>query len=374
MHIITRHTLALAATLIAAQASAEVNFYEHDNFQGRTFTTQRQIGNFERFGFNDRASSVVVNGERWERWEVCEDVRFRGRCVVLRPGQYASLGQMGLNDRVSSVRPVARNMRVGDNRYAPAPMPPAVASQVIFYERENFEGRSFAAERPVDDFGRFGFNDRASSVVVLGGPWEACTDNAFAGRCAVLRPGRYASLAAMGMNDRVSSVRQVGPQVRVEEQRYAPPPVAVYDNRRRGDERTFEADVTSVRAVVGPVEQRCWMEQEQVSQNSGGSNPGGAVVGALIGGILGHQVGGGTGKDIATAGGAVAGAVVGSRMGANGQQVQTQNVQRCTNVAAQGRPEYWDVTYSFRGTEHRIQMTTRPGPTITVNGQGEPRA
>ena len=65
---------------ISAHAAAQVTFYEQDGFQGRSFSTQKQIGNFERFGFNDRASSVSVVSERWE---VCEDNRWRGRCVVL---------------------------------------------------------------------------------------------------------------------------------------------------------------------------------------------------------------------------------------------------------------------------------------------------
>jgi uncharacterized protein YcfJ len=35
--------------------------------------------------------------------------------------------------------------------------------------------------------------------------------------------------------------------------------------------------------------------------------------------------------------------------------------------------DYWDVTYNFAGYEHRVQLTTPPGPTIVVNAQGEPR-
>jgi hypothetical protein len=31
------------------------------------------------------------------------------------------------------------------------------------------------------------------------------------------------------------------------------------------------------------------------------------------------------------------------------------------------------VTYLFRGVEHRAQMTSPPGRTITVNRNGEPR-
>ncbi|WP_394787265.1 beta/gamma crystallin-related protein [Rhodoferax sp.] len=247
-----------------------------------------------------------------------------------------------------------------------------VAAQVTFYEREGFEGRSFSSERQIDNFDRYGFNDRASSVVVLGDRREVCEDANFQGHCVVLRPGRYPSLAAMGLNDRVSSVRIVGNNSRVDDNRYAPPPEPVYDNRRRNNERLYEANVTSVRAVVGPPQQRCWMEKEQVQERSG-PNVGGAVVGALLGGILGHQVGGGRGQDIATAGGAVAGAAVGSNVGRNGGQ-PAQNVQRCATEPSASRPEYWDVTYNFRGQEHRIQMTTPPGQTIVVNRQGEPRA
>jgi hypothetical protein len=78
---------------------------------------------------------------------------------------------------------------------------------------------------------------------------------------------------------------------------------------------------------------------------------------------------------IATAGGAVAGAAVGANVGRSGggQQVRTQEVERCADVPNDGPPDYWDVTYSFRGQEHRVQMRARPGATIMVNQRGEPR-
>ncbi len=40
----------------------------------------------------------------------------------------------------------------------------------------------------------------------------------------------------------------------------------------------------------------------------------------------------------------------------------------------QARAAYWDVTYNFRGQEHRVQLSRAPGRAITVNEQGEPRA
>jgi uncharacterized protein YcfJ len=248
-------------------------------------------------------------------------------------------------------------------------------AQVTFYENDGFDGRSFSIGRPVSDFSRTGFNDRASSVIVLRDRWEVCTDAGYRGRCVVLRPGRYASLSAMGLNDRVSSVRAIGSQARIDDDRYAPPPVPVYDNQRRRNERLYQADVTSVRAVVGPPQQRCWIEHEPVVQQRSGNNVPGALIGAVLGGILGHQVGGGRGQDIATAGGAVAGAVVGSKVGQDGEsQAGTREVQRCASTPASGKPIYWDVGYRFRGLDHQIQMTSQPGRSITVNGRGEPRA
>ena len=248
------------------------------------------------------------------------------------------------------------------------------AAQVSFYEQENFAGRSFTTQKQLNNFNRYGFNDRASSAVVTRDRWEVCEDVKFEGRCVVLRPGRYPSLAAMGLNNRVSSVRVVNRTARIDENRYAPAPVAVYDYHRRKNERVYEAPVTSVRAVVATPEQRCWVEREQVVQDRGNANVSGAIAGAVIGGILGHQIGGGTGKQVATVGGAVAGAAVGANVGRGGQEVYSQDVQRCASVPGQARPDYWDVTYNFRGTEHRMQMSRPPGPTVSVNAQGEPRA
>lgn len=243
-------------------------------------------------------------------------------------------------------------------------------AQVVLYANENFEGRSFSTEQPVRDFARAGFNDRASSAVVLSDRWEACEDARFKGRCIVLQPGRYPSLAAMGMNDRISSLRRVAANDRVDSSRYAPEPAPVYDNHRRGGERIFEANVTSVRAVVAQSGRRCWTEHESGSR--GDVNVPGAVAGALIGGIIGHQIGNGRGNDVATAGGAIAGGVVGANAGRGSSQ--DRDVQRCEDAQAQAQPEYWDVTYEFRGEEHRVQMVSRPGRTILVNAQGEPRA
>ena len=364
MNTTLKSVMAVAALIVSAQAAADVSFYERDNFRGRKFTTNRPVNNLERTGFKDLASSAIVRGQPWQ---FCDDVRFDGRCVVLAPGRYPSLRAMGLNDRVASVRQ-------GDAG-SPAPVAAATApAKITFHGREDFRGETFTTDKQVGNLERVGFNDRASSAVVLGDPWEVCEDVRFAGRCKVLRPGRYPSLAAMGLNDQISSVREVTSNARIEDNRYAPEPVAAYDNRRRNNERTYEAPVTSVRAVVATPEKKCWVEQEKVAQPSKYSVPG-AIIGAVVGGVLGHQVGGGTGNTIATIGGAAAGGAVGANVGRFGQTTApTRDVQRCEEVPNKAQADYWDVTYNFRGQEHRVQMTTQPGATVRVNEQGEPRA
>ena len=108
-----------AAMACAAPAYADITFYENDGYGGRSFTSQQRVRSLERQGFNDRASSVVVTTQRWE---VCEDAGFGGRCVVLRPGQYGSLRDVGLNDTVSSARPLLDSEWVDAQRYAPEPV------------------------------------------------------------------------------------------------------------------------------------------------------------------------------------------------------------------------------------------------------------
>ena len=98
----------------------------------------------------------------------------------------------------------------------------------------------------------------------------------------------------------------------------------------------------------------------------------GAIIGGVLGGILGHQIGGGTGKTVATIGGAVGGGALGANIDRIRDPQSGREVRRCETVAGQ-TPQYWDVTYNYQGVQHHVQMTSQPGPTITVNNEGEPR-
>jgi len=239
------------------------------------------------------------------------------------------------------------------------------AAEITLYGREAFDGRYITFTGGERNLAAQGFNDRASSAIVAGGRYEVCEDADFRGRCMVLRPGQYPSLAAMGLGNAVSSVRAVGREARYEDNRYAPPRYA-YDYRKREGERTYEANVTSVRAVYADGGQRCWVERQDVPASE--RNVPGAIAGAVIGGILGHQVGSGRGNDAATVGGALIGGLAGSQYG---NTYTSRDVQRCRD--AHGPVQYYDVTYDFRGQQRYAQVTAPPGSTILVNEAGEPR-
>ncbi len=349
--------LALAALVAAAgQASAAITLFGHENFHGARVTLTQPAPDFREFNFNDRASSVIVDGEPWE---VCQDVGFRSRCAILVPGSYPDLAAAGLGDLLSSARPARRE--------PPPPPPPEATGDIVFFSQPGFHGHDVGVSGEIHNMNEVGFNDRASSVIVFEGRWEVCEHADFNGRCMILRPGRYPDLGAMGMNDLISSVRRVHREARFDDDRYAPPPQPVYDWRRRPQEYVEAVPVESVHVVYAAPQQQCWVEQSAAPANA---RTGGAVVGGIIGGILGHQIGDGN-REGATVGGAVAGAVIGSQIarGAN----QPQAVTRCASVPSNQGPDHYDVSYWYHGVRHHVQTTLPPGPTILVNGNGEPR-
>ena len=362
MTSIVPRALALAALVAAAgQASAAITLFGHENFHGARVTLDRPAPDFRDFDFNDRASSVIVDGEPWE---VCQDVGFRSRCAILVPGSYPDLAAVGLGDLLSSARPA----RVDPPPPPPPPVAPPPNGDIVFFEHPGFHGRDLnVADRQIENFEYVGFNDRASSVIVFEGRWEVCEHANFYGHCAILRPGRYPDLRAMGMDDRISSVRRIHHDARVDDDRYAPPPMPVYDWRRRPQEFVEAVPVEMVHVVYAAPQQQCWVEQTAAPANA---RTGGALVGGLIGGILGHQIGDGGHRDGATVGGAVAGAVIGSQIARGAEQPQA--VTRCNTVPSQA-PDHYDVSYWYHGVRHRVQTTLPPGPTILVNGNGEPR-
>ena len=104
------------------------------------------------------------------------------------------------------------------------------------------------------------------------------------------------------------------------------------------------AEVINVQPNMVTVnEQRC--EQVAVQRPSTSGDTAGGVFGAIAGAAIGNQIGGGSGRDIATA----AGAVIGSQIGRGQPQaggIEYQNVCRVVPMLVQ-RGE--TVTFRYRG-------------------------
>ena len=125
MNATLKALLVSAGLVFAGQAAAQISLYADEGFRGKEWRADHQIDDFANSGFNDEASSAQVRGGPWQ---VCTDAHFQGRCVVLRPGDYPSLGQMGLNDNISSIRPLdsygrndEREYRGNSDRYSDRP-------------------------------------------------------------------------------------------------------------------------------------------------------------------------------------------------------------------------------------------------------------
>ena len=277
--------LALAAVVAAGHASAAITLFGHDGFHGARVTLDAARARLPRV----RLQRPRVLGDR------------RGRVLGGLPGRRLP---QPLRDPRAGQLPQPRRRRPGRPAVvrapdAPQPPPPPPTCRrlrrsndgdIVFFEHPGFHGRDLAVNGEIDNMTQYGFNDRASSVIVFEDRWEVCEHANFGGRCMILRPGRYPDLGAMGMNDRISSVRRIQHDARVDDDRYAPPPLPAYDWRRRPQEFVEAVPIESVHVVYAApqMQQQCWVEQTAAPANA---RTGGALVGGLIGGILGHQIG-----------------------------------------------------------------------------------
>jgi len=121
-----------------------------------------------------------------------------------------------------------------------------------------------------------------------------------------------------------------------------------------------------------------WINEDR---RSGGERPdrqyGGAILGGLAGGVLGHQVGGGRGKDVATALGVALGAWTGDQYANREQRGQYENAQRevqtCHTVYdTQSRITGYRVAYEYRGQHYNTLMRSNPGNSLQVRVSVDP--
>lgn len=95
----------------------------------------------------------------------------------------------------------------------------------------------------------------------------------------------------------------------------------------------------------------------------------GTIAGAVVGGVVGHQIGGGTGRDLATVAGAAGGGYAGNRIQKDLQDrnTVTSTERRCATVYdSSEKIVSFRVRYRLDGKEATVQMDHDPGPRIPV--------
>jgi hypothetical protein len=183
---LARWAMVIGCAWTGLATAADLTFYEQEGFRGRSFTAIGPVADFAYTGFNDRAASLVI---RSGTWEICSDAHFRGRCVTLGRGEFASLRSMGLNESVSSARPIDGGGRI------------------TLFDFPDFGGRSYTLEGDTRNFDPLGINDRAVSAIVDEGTWQLCEHADYGGVCITLAPGRHPNLGRM--SGQASSARLV---------------------------------------------------------------------------------------------------------------------------------------------------------------------
>ncbi len=196
----TMIALTLAATLLgqACAHAGELTLFSKENFNGRELTLREVTPNLVDYGFNDKASSMIV---RSGRWEVCVDSEFRGYCQVFERGEYRDLQRF--NNNISSAREVGTGRDRRDWRQHQGRR-----GMMELFSQPGLGGNSTRLVYDNNDFVQIGFNDRAVSVLVEEGNWQLCSDADYRGTCRVFGPGRYNDLG-YGLAGKVSSARMI---------------------------------------------------------------------------------------------------------------------------------------------------------------------
>jgi hypothetical protein len=183
--------------------NVSIVLFEHSGQTGRSYTLNGPTPDLGGTGFNDRATSAIVNGGTWQ---LCTDANFMSTCEVFGPGRHDSLA--AVTARVSSARPLYGGGGQGGGWGGGGQGGWGGNTRVVIYEGPNFSGRSYTVNSDyIGNLDGTGFNDRASSLRVERGYWMFCTDANLQGDCRTFGPGDYASLS--WFSNRISSGRRI---------------------------------------------------------------------------------------------------------------------------------------------------------------------
>ena len=189
--------LALAASASSAQEArsggARLTLYSEPQYRGAQATLAGDTTNIAPLSAGSRVSSVRLEGTN-ASWELCEEVNYGGRCVIVTRSE-PDLTTGGWRGRVQSAR------RIHGVRDA---APGYSLSGIALFSEPGFQGRETKAAAAQRSLGDGPLDVR--SVRVSGGTWEVCEGAGFTGRCALVA-GDVPDVRAVGLPERVGSLR-----------------------------------------------------------------------------------------------------------------------------------------------------------------------
>ena len=217
-----------------AMGGIGLTVFKDRNFRGTSATYTRDMPSLTSVGFNRNISSLRVGPG--ERWEICDQQNYRGRCVVVY-GEESNLGTNNWENKIASFRRVG-----GSTTPNPGPSNP----YIVLFDQVNYRGNPTNYDGPAGNLNR-----RARSITVGRGVWEVCDGSNFTGRCVTIDKS-VPNLSSIGMSRRIASVRPAGAAPE-------PPPgsdwyVVVFSNSNyRGSPANYNGAQTNINRRVGSI-------------------------------------------------------------------------------------------------------------------------
>jgi hypothetical protein len=206
--------------------------YEHGNYKGRALALTDDAPNLiEHADYQVRCSTITANVPELLRVSVGNDtvtsVRFGRACDAPAPAPaYVAPPAPSYGPPQPAPQPTPmpapsygppQPTPMPAPSYGPPqpppgaiapPPPPATPPVAILYEDEGFHGRTVEIRKDMADFNAFAFNDRASSIKLVGKePVTLYLDVGYGGRCITITADLPQLLVTTLGNDQASSVR-----------------------------------------------------------------------------------------------------------------------------------------------------------------------
>jgi hypothetical protein len=112
----------LASALAALPVAADIRVWTERDHQGEERRVRREVRDLKHVDFDDRISSLQAD----ERWLICSEPLFRGDCRVVE-GTVLNLRDLGLNNRITSMRRAPAELPASTLKPPKEPPPPASA-------------------------------------------------------------------------------------------------------------------------------------------------------------------------------------------------------------------------------------------------------